>query len=62
MWNHLKYYLANYYKPKNLFELIEGIKTFWHDFVNVGYCDKKIDHVYRVVNRVIELNGKASGL
>ena len=62
VWNDLKYFLASFYKPNNLTELISGIQTFWSKFANVAYCNKKIDHVYKVIDKVILLNGRASGM
>lgn len=45
-----------------MLELIHGINKFWREVVTVDYCNSKIDHLYRVIDSIILLNGKASGL
>lgn len=61
VWNDLKYFLCTYYKPTSKSDLIEGICRFWK-YTNVDYCNKKIDHIFNVMRKVIALNGRASGL
>lgn len=63
VWNDLKYFLADEYKPKTLASLIRGIKKFWREKVTVNYCNSKINHVVnKVIDRVIELKGLPTGL
>ena len=62
VWNDLKFYLCTIYKPANKDDMIEGILKFWRDFVTIDYCNKKIDHIERVMKRVVALRGQASGL
>ena len=45
----------------NLSELIEGVKFFWKNKVDVSYCNKKIDHLNKVITKMIYLTGKATG-
>ena len=43
-------------------QLIQGIIKFWDEIVTVEYCNKKIDHLNKVIDTIILLKGKASGL
>ena len=47
-------------KPKRKEELVEGIKTFW-ETVTVVKCRKYIGHLKKVIPKVIELQGDATG-
>ena len=47
-------------KPKNKAELVEGIKRFWLTVVATK-CQKYIRHLRKVIPRIIELNGNATG-
>jgi len=50
-------------QPKTKNELINGITTFWNNKRNdLDYCYKKIDHLYKVIDRLIALTGVATGL
>lgn len=60
VWASLKYYLRNEYKPSNLETLVAGIKTFWKS-MTPGVCRKYIGHIQKVIPKVIEVNGEASG-
>jgi hypothetical protein len=63
VWHDMKVYIAEQVKPKNALELLNGMNTFWNTFVTVEYCNRKIDHVRdKVLNKIIELDGKATGL
>ncbi len=62
VWNDLKYFIRTLYKPNNMESLIEGIIYFWNNVVTVEYCNSKIDHLDRVLNEIIKLNGLATGL
>ena len=62
VWNDLKAYIGLVTKPNNMQELIHGIITFWNEIVTLEYCNSKIDHLGKVINRILVLNGKASGL
>ena len=44
-------------------DLVRAAKKWWNSKMNnVTYCNKKIDHINRVVDRVIAFAGRASGL
>ena len=46
--------------PRTKQELVDGILKFWRT-VDVAKCNKYIDHLKKVIPRVIELNGDATG-
>ena len=60
MWHELKEFIRREVKPQNKEELIEGIKRFWNT-VEVRKCNKYINHLRKVVPRVIEVEGAATG-
>ena len=60
VWGSLKYYLRHQYKPTNMESLIDGIKTFWKT-MTPDVCKKYIGHIQKVMPKVIEVNGEASG-
>lgn len=59
LWHELKEFIWQEIKPKTKEELIKGIEMFWGS-VNVDKCDKYINHLRKVIPRVIELKGCAS--
>ena len=60
LWHELKEFLRREIKPKNKQELVDGILAFWNT-VDIAKCKKYIRHLRKVVPRVIELNGAATG-
>lgn len=58
----MKRFIASEVKPNNKEELIHGILHFWNTKVTVEYCNKKINHLQRVLRTIIKLKGKATGL
>ena len=60
IWGSLKYYLRHEYKPRNLESLIDSIKTFWKS-MTPEVCKKYISHLHKVMPKVVELDGAASG-
>ena len=60
IWGSMKQYLRTYAKPKNVQELKAGIKEFWKTLTPV-VCSKYIDHLHKVIPKVIEVNGGPSG-
>jgi hypothetical protein len=62
VWHDMKVYLSERVKPKTLQELIDDITEFWETVVTVEYCNRKIDHLERVFNECIKLDGKATGM
>lgn len=53
-------YIRHEVKPKTKDELVRGISDFWGT-VDVVKCRKYIGHLKRVLPKVIELNGAATG-
>jgi len=60
LWHELKEYLRREIKPTIKQELIDGITTFWAT-VDVHKCCKYIGHLRKVIPRVIEMGGDATG-
>ena len=59
-WGSLKQYLRTSYKPTNLEELMDGIERFWLS-LTPAICRKYIEHLHKVMPKVIEVNGNPSG-
>jgi hypothetical protein len=49
-------------KPDTVQDLVQNILKFWCKKVTIDYCNKKIDHLFKVIDAAIALNGKATGL
>ena len=47
-------------KPKTQLELRQGILRFWRT-VSVEKCRKYIGHLRKVIPKIIEVNGEATG-
>ena len=60
LWHELKEYLRREIKPKSKDELVDGIVQFWGS-VSGEKCRKYIRHLHKVIPRVIELGGAATG-
>lgn len=60
VWGSLKEYLRTYVKPRNLGQLKSGIKEFWKT-LTPEKCARYIAHMKKVIPKVIEVQGKASG-
>ena len=60
MWHELKEYIRREVKPKTKEELIDGIEAFWST-VDIDKCRKYIRHLRKVIPKVIELQGAATG-
>ena len=60
LWHELKEFIRREVKPKTKDELVNGILRFWEtvDFVK---CRKYIRHLDKVIPKVIELEGDATG-
>lgn len=59
VWHKLKHYLRKTCKPARKEELIDGIKTFWATRMTKDKCNRYIDHLKKVVPKVIEREGHA---
>ena len=60
LWHELKEYIRREVKPKTKADLLEGIRKFWGT-VRKQKCQKYIGHLKKVIPKVIELQGHASG-
>ncbi len=60
LWHELNEFIRREVKPKSKAELVDGIVRFW-DAVNEAKCRKYIGHLRKVIPKVIELNGAATG-
>ena len=60
MWHELKEYNRRVVKPKTKEEFINGIEQFWRT-VTVTKCKRYIGHLQKVIPRVLELKGEATG-
>jgi len=49
-------------KPYTLNELINGINLFWNTLVTVAYSNQKIDHLEKVLKKILIKAGKATGM
>ena len=60
LWHEMKEFIRREVKPKVKDESINGILRFWQS-VNQQKCNKYIDHLYKVIPRVVQLQGAATG-
>ena len=60
IWHELKHHLRNVKKPRTAVELESAIKEFWLT-VTPEKCRKYISHLTKVLPKVVERNGRASG-
>lgn len=60
VWGSMKEFLRNDYKPKCLDDLKRGICQFWKT-LTPSVCTKYINHIQRVMPKVVEESGGPSG-
>lgn len=60
LWHELKEFIRREVKPKTKDELIQGIQRFWAT-VDEAKCLKYIGHLRKVIPKVIEVEGAATG-
>ena len=60
VWGSMKQYLRTIYKPRNLETLKEGIQQFWNT-LTPEVCRRYINHLNKVVPKIIEVQGEPSG-
>lgn len=60
LWHELKEYIRREVKPMNKQELVNGINSFWAT-LDVHKCCRYINHLQKVLPKVIEVNGDATG-
>lgn len=61
MWHEAKEFLRREVKPHTKQELIDGIVRFWKT-VDITKCRRYINHLVKVIPKVIEVNGEATGI
>ena len=60
LWHELKEYTRREIKPRNKQELVAGINQFWAT-VDTRKCCQYIEHLRKVLPKVIEKCGEATG-
>ena len=60
LWHEVKEFIRREVKPTSKQELIDGILSFW-DTVDVDKCLTYINHLRKVLPKVIEKKGSATG-
>ena len=60
VWGSMKQYLRTMYKPRNLEELKAGIERFWIS-LTPDKCKRYINHLQKVMRKIVEVNGDPSG-
>ena len=60
LWHEMKEYIRREVKPTTKAELVKGLQDFWN-LVDINKCNKYIRHLRKVIPRIIELNGDATG-
>ena len=60
LWHEMKEYMRREVKPTNKAELVEGITQFWAT-VDIYKCCRYIRHLRKVLPKVIEKGGDATG-
>lgn len=61
LWAELKNHVARVAKPSTKEELETAIRTFWREKVTVGKCVRYINHIHKVLPKVVECEGRATG-
>ena len=63
VWNDLKFYLTNNCSLKSKRSLLFHIRQFWKLKMNdLEYCNAKFGHLPKVIDHIIAVCGKASGM
>ena len=60
LWGTLKQYLRSTHKPKSLQELKQGVLNFWQT-LTPAVCRKYINHLHKVIPKVLQVDGNPSG-
>ena len=60
MWHEMKEYLRRVVKPRKKEELMKGIQEFW-ETVNIEKCTRYINHLRKVLPKIIECDGGPTG-
>ena len=60
VWGSMKQYLRAHYKPTNLQELKDGIRSFWQT-LTPAVCQRYISHLNKVIPKIVSVQGDPSG-
>ena len=60
LWHEMKEFVRREVKPTTKDELVDGLNNFWRT-VDATKCNKYINHFKKVMPKVVELNGSATG-
>ena len=60
VWHELKEFMRREVEPRNKSELVDGNLRFWQN-MDKTKCQKFIHHLRKVLPKIIELNGAATG-
>ncbi len=61
LWHELKEFIRQEIKPKNKQELVNGIPSFWRAVTKEKCTKYNIRHLRKVIPKIIELEGDATG-
>ena len=61
VWHQLKHHLRTRVRPKNKEELMAGMRKFWMEAMTPEQCRRYIDHVQRVLPKVVAAEGGPTG-
>lgn len=60
IWHELKEFIRREAKPQNKQQLIDGIQPFWRTMTKEKCC-RHVNHIHKVIAKVIENSGNATG-
>ena len=60
VWHELKEFIQREAKPQNKQQLIDGIQPFWRTMTKEKCC-RHVNHIHKVIAKVIENSGNATG-
>ena len=62
VWGSMKECVRNNYKPRSLEELESSLKHYWQTKLTPDTCQRYIEHIRKVLPRVVEVDGAATGM
>ncbi|CAG2213127.1 unnamed protein product [Mytilus edulis] len=60
IWAALKFHIRRRVKPSNQQELLDGIQEYWNN-LSAETCCSYINHLYKVLPKVLDVDGNATG-
>ena len=58
----MKFHIGEVTKSNMIQELVHSLLEFWNEKITIKYCNSKINHLFKVIDTAIALNGQATGL